>query len=269
MIETEITISINRKSDIEKIQQRIIEHKLRFPVYVTEYESNYQIEFKSDYEEWELDTAILSCFPEYEYSTDLDTGRKEIRLQISRYQSEYSTDNWGRSIDNPLNETRYLIKRSVKKPIKFSPKIKVLFEDKEQFYYVNIVDGVNQATDEKGFLILNDFKNENPNVGAEIFKDRLYISPIQAFHSGCDRMRELVDTDFALFLEQKKKKKREIEKIPRKIIRDFINACNSSNEVALLKDITEDIVYEKRAMWETTFRAEGSEAFKGSVSLTV
>ncbi len=27
-----------------------------------------------------------------------------------RYQSELSTDGWGRQIENPLNETKYLVK---------------------------------------------------------------------------------------------------------------------------------------------------------------
>ena len=64
MIETSIAISVNRKSDIEIIQQKIIEKSLQFPVYICEYENSYQINFTSDYEEWELDTAILNCFPD-------------------------------------------------------------------------------------------------------------------------------------------------------------------------------------------------------------
>lgn len=161
MIETEITITVNRKSDIEQVQQKIIENKIRFPVYIREFEYSYQINFTSDYEEWEMDTAILSCFPDYEYTTDLERGRKEIRIQIFRYQSELSTDGWGRPIENPLNETKYLVKKSINKSEKFNPKIKVLFEDKEEYYYVNIVNGINKATDEKGFLLLD---NLNPKM---------------------------------------------------------------------------------------------------------
>lgn len=261
MIETEIAITVNRKSDLELIQQKVIEHKIRFPVYISEYESSYQIDFKSDYEEWELDTAILTCFPDYEYIQS-QTGRKEIRIQISRYQSEYSTDRWGRQIDGPVNETKYLVKRSASKPVEFNPKIKVLFDDKEQYYFVNIINGVNEATQEKGFLILTDFKTENRNDDAEFLKDRLYKSPAEAFHAGCEKMRGLVNTDFNLFIEQKKKKKREIEKLPRKIIRDFINACNSSNEDGILKNVMENIIFERRMNWKTTFRAEGIPEFK-------
>lgn len=124
MIETSIAVTVNRKSDIEVIQQQIIENRMQFPVYIREYENSYQIDFTSDYEEWELDTAILSCFPEYEYTTDLERGRKEIRIQISRYQSELCTDDWGRRLENPLDETKYLIKKSASKSEKFNLKIR-------------------------------------------------------------------------------------------------------------------------------------------------
>jgi hypothetical protein len=106
MIETEVSIVINRKSDIDLIEQKIIESKIQFPVYIREYEFSYQINFTSDYEEWELDTAILNLFPGYEFTTDLEKGRKEIRVQISRYQSDLCTDGWGRLLDNPLDETK-------------------------------------------------------------------------------------------------------------------------------------------------------------------
>lgn len=115
MIETEISIIVNRKTDIDLIQQKIIENNFRFPVYVLEFEEGFQIKTTSDYEEWELDTLILNSFPEYEFTTDLEKGRKEIRLQISRYQSELSTDGWGRRIENPLDETKYLIKNRFRK----------------------------------------------------------------------------------------------------------------------------------------------------------
>ena len=122
MIETYIGITVNRKSDIDVLQQKIIEKTLQFPVYLCEYVNSYQINFTSDYEEWELDTAILNCFPDYEYTTDLERGRKEIRIQISRYQSELCTDGWGRPLESPLDETKYLIKKSVNKPVNFNPK---------------------------------------------------------------------------------------------------------------------------------------------------
>lgn len=261
MIETEISITVNRKSDITLLEETIVSKKLQFPVYIREYEFSYQINFTSDYEEWELDTVILNSFPGYEFTTDLERGRKEIRVQISRYQSELSTDGWGRRIENPLDETKYLVKATANKTEKFNPKIKVLFEDKEQYYFVNIVDGVNSITEEKGFLLLDHFKTNEANE-ATFFKDRLYKTPLEAFHSGYYKLSELVDKDFSTYLENKKKQIREIQKQPRKIIRDFINACNDSDESSIVKNLDENIVFEIRKSWRTIFEIEGLSKFK-------
>lgn len=262
MIETEITITVNRKPDIDVIEQKIIERRIQFPVYIREYEFSYQILFTSDYEEFELDTIILNSFPGYEFTEDLERGRKEIRLQISRYQSELSTDGWGRPIESPLNETKYLVKTSVDKPERFNPKIKVLFEDKEQYYFINIVNGINKTTQEKGFLLIDNFKTKNEDDSAEILKDRLYKSPLEAFHSGYYKIAEIVESDFKLYLDNKKREAREIQKIPRKIIRDFINACNRFDEAGLFKNLDERAVYERRLNWKAVSRTEGLDEFK-------
>jgi hypothetical protein len=262
MIETSIAITVNRKSDIEVIQRQIIGNRMQFPVYILEYENSYQINFISDYEEWELDAAILSFFPEYEYTRDLERGRKEIRIQISRYQSELCTDDWGRQLENPLDETKYLIKKSASKSEKFNPKIKVLFADQEHYYYVNIVDGINKATDERGFLLLDNFKNKTEDRSAEILKDKLYKSPLEAFHSGYNKLSELVDYDFRLHLESKKKETKDTQKLPRKIIRDFIKACNSFDEAAIFNNLDKNVVYQKRANWKTASQTDGITEFK-------
>lgn len=264
-METNISLVINRKSDIAVIQQKIIESKIDNPVYIFEYEFHYLISFISDYEEWELDTAILNYFPEYEYTTDLERGEKEIRIQISRYQSELSTDGWGRRILNPLDETKYLVKKSVNKDLKFSPKIKVLFEDHEQYYYVNIVSGMSESTNRKGFLLLDEFKISDDE--ADFFKDKLYTSPIEAFYSARHKIEELVEMDFEIYRQAKKKKNRETQKLPRKVIRDFITACNNSDEVAILKNIDNDIVYEKVIDYRALNHVEGIIEFKKSFIL--
>ncbi|MEZ7507279.1 hypothetical protein [Flavobacterium sp. Arc2] len=262
MIETEITISIKRKSDEDLIRKKIIDRKIQFPIYILEYENHYQLNFISDYEEWELDSAILECFPEYEFTSDLERGRKEIRLQLSRCQSELATDGWGRRIENPLNETKYLIKKVNNKPERFNRKIKVLFEDKEQHYYINIVDGINKASGEKGFLLLNEFKTKNDVDEGEILKDRLYKSPLEAFHSGYYKTHELVNKDFKEYIENKKKELREQQKVPRKIIRDFINSCNKSENEGIFKNLDENLIFEKRINWETKLRVEGIKELK-------
>ena len=163
---------------------------------------------------------------------------------------------------------KYLIKKSVNKPVNFNPKIKVLFEDKEQYYYVNIVDGINKATNEKGFLLLDNFKNKIEDDTAEILKDKLYKSQLEAFHSGYNKLSELVYDNFKLYLEDKKKKIREIEKLPRKIIRDFIKTCNNFDEVGIFKNLDKDVVYERRLNWKTLSRANGITKVKEHLNST-
>ncbi|TDQ25747.1 hypothetical protein [Tenacibaculum caenipelagi] len=257
MIETQISILINRKSDAELIKNCIIESKIQFPIYICEYEKDFAINFTSDYEEWELDSKILNCFPEYEFTKNIEKGRKEIRLQISRNQSEFGSYGW---VENPTNETKYLIKKSKDKLQKFNPRVTVLFEDKEQDYYVNIVNGINKGSGEKGFLLLNEFKNQVED--SEVLKDKLYKTPIEAFHFGVSKMESIVDNDFQEYLKEKKKAKRKRERIPRKTVRNFINSCNKKDLEGILKDLDKNVVFEKNIKRKTECEFNGIEEFK-------
>ena len=262
MTETQVSIIINRKSDLELIKSCYIKSKIRFPVYICEYEENYTTNFTSDYEEWELDTEILKCLSEYEFTENLEKGRKEIRLQISRYQSELCTDGWGRPIENPLNETKYLIKKSKNKLARFNPRITVLFEGKEQIYFINFVNGINKNTKEKGFLLLNEFRTKNENNESEILKDRLYKTPLEAFHSAQYIMEDTVNRDFEEYLKNKKKEIKKQQRIPRKKIRDFINCCNKNDLDGILNNLDDNIIFEKNIRWETKSEFNGIEEFK-------
>jgi hypothetical protein len=262
MIETEITILINRKSDIDLIKEKIFDKKVQFPIYFLEYESYFKVTFSSDYEEWELDKAILESLPDYEFTSSLEKGRKEIRLQISRYQSELSTDGWGRRIEDPLNETKYLIRKSKSQVEKFNPNVKVFFESDERDYYINIINGVDKKSGNEGFLLLNEFKLNERNSETEFFRDRLYSTPEEAFQYGFYKMRDLVNQDFKQFAEIKKKEKRKREQLPRKIIRDFIKASNTHDIQGLLKNLHEKIRFEKRVNWRTEFEIKGKDELK-------
>jgi hypothetical protein len=262
MVETEITIIVNRKADIDQVKEEIIGQKIQFPIFIFEYENHFQLKLSSDYEQWEFDTAILNCFPDYEFTSNIEKGRKEIRMQISRYQSELATDNWGRPIENLLRETKYLIKKSNNKSERINPNIKVLFESDEQDYYINLVNGINKNTEEKGFLLQNEFKAKYDVGKAEILKDRLYKTPQEALQCGYYRMQELVNDDFKEYIENKKKKIRKQQRLPRKIIRDFINFCNEGNQEGILKKIDKNIIFEKRANCERKLLLEGIKEFE-------
>jgi hypothetical protein len=268
MIETEITILVNRKSDIGVVKNELVDCKVQFPVYLLEYENYYELNFTSDYEEWELDSALLRCFPDYTFVTDRERGRKEVRIELSRHQS-FATDGWGRPIENPLNDTKYLVKISKNVPTQFSPEVKVLFGHEERDYYINIVDGINRSTDEKGFLLLNQFKTKHEGGEVEIFKDTLYKKPSEAFQWGLYKMKDLVNQDFQEYIDTKKKEQRAHEKLPRKMIRDFINSCNKSDYKGILKDLASDVVFEKRVNWQPVERFEGIVELEGYMNSSV
>lgn len=265
MIETQISILVNRKSDEELIKNSIINCKIQSPIYIFEYEKYFRINITSDYEEWELETEILKYFPDYKFTENLEKGRKEIRLQLSRYQSELCTNGWGKPIEGPLDETKYLVRKSQKASLRFNPKITVLFEDNEKDYYVNIVDGINKSSGEKGFLLLNDFKPVEVINESLILKDRLYKNRSEAFHSGCQKMQNLVSNDFEEYLKDKKREIRKQQRIPRKMIRDFIKSCNKNDFEGILKNLDQNLIFEKRINWKTESVFNGINEFKSYI----
>lgn len=259
-METHIYISVNRKTDIEIIKTILIKNKIEFPIYFMEYEKHFGIKFTSDYEEWELNSHICDAFPEYELTTDPDRGRKEIRLEISRYQNELFSE-WGAPIENPLNEIKYLIKKSEKVEAKFSPVVKVLFGSDEKSYHVNIIPGINNGTQEKGFLLLNEFNEEADPEETDFFPDRLYKTKIEAFQYGINKIEGIVNNDFEEYKALKKAEKRQREKIPRKIIRDFIKDCNNNQYNSVLKNLSEDFLFEVRVNWRQKLTTQGIDNF--------
>lgn len=262
MTETAITILVNRKSDFDLIRQKLIDSKIQFPVYIFELDSHLKIEFISDYEEWELDSKILTCFPNYEFTDELEKGRKEIRIQISRYQSKLSIDDWGRPIENPLNETKYLIKKTASDSEIYNPNVKVLFGNKEENYFVNIVEGINNSTNEKGFLLVNIFKSSNEKNNTEILKEKIFKTYNEAFRFGYNKMQNTVSEDFKIHVAEKKKLLTEQHKVPKKVVRNFIASCNKFDIVEILKTLDNNFVFEKRIKSQTIIMAEGIQHFE-------
>lgn len=85
---------------------------------------------------------------------------------------------------------------------------------------------------------------------------------LEAFAYAFEKINAVVDADFSQYLEEKKKGTRAIQKLPRKIIRDFINSCNSSDEVGIIKNLDENFVYEIRKNWKSILRVDGITEFK-------
>lgn len=261
MIETEITLVVNRKSDVTDVKEGLISLNIRFPIYMVEYENHDEFSFTSDHEQYELESFLLNLFTGYEFVTCFNNEVPEIRLKLIRYQSELSSDGWGRRIDNPVNETKYLVPQSQNQMERFNRSVKVLFDKEEQSYFVNICHGENKHSGQKGFLLLDNFKQECTPEIADILKDKLYNTPWDAFYWGIQKMKTEVQKDFDMFLIEKKKTLRKEQRLPRKLIRDFIAACNCQNGGTITANLSQNMCYEKRIQHTTQFSTIGLEAF--------
>lgn len=257
MVETNLTIIVNQKSDIEFIKQIVTQNRVHYPVYIFEYEFHYQIRFTSDNEEWNLNTVIEENMPDYNFVTELYGGSSEIRMQISRYQNPYSLDGWGGPIESSVNQTCYLIKRGGEEVEKYSPAVEVLFLGESKQYFIHIINGINKATDEKGFLISKDFKNSERIKNSEFYADTLYRDEVEAFQHGYYKLQEEVQDDFAKFIDDQNKAIREQRKIPRKLVRGFINSCNKADVDTILKGLDQNFVFERQIDWNCQLKIEG------------
>lgn len=215
MIENHINITVLQKEDIATIESILKTYEIQAPVIITEYEQNYQVKCVTDYEYWELDIGIENAFPEYDLQESIGNGRQEIRLQISRTQSPFSRDDWGRPIESPLDQTKYLVKKEENKVpdalIKFSPRVKVLFESEDHDYFINIAPGTNKNEDE-GYLVLEQFKELEDKPKGNILIKTLFKEPLEAFIAGYNLLEDQIKEDYEVFLKEKRRKKRKRKK---------------------------------------------------------
>lgn len=145
--------------DLKSVHEVIKKYDFDFPVFFIDLEEMVKVEFVSDYEEYEFVKEIGRLFKGYELKEKLTPGKNDIKLKIHRYHSPFSTDGWGRPIEDPLNETFFLVKKSSdenQRP-KINPEIIVSYKQEISTYYVNMVPA--EKDEEKGFQVLKDFEN--------------------------------------------------------------------------------------------------------------
>lgn len=212
MIENYINITLHRKKDIDAIELMLRKLKIDSPIFILEFESNFKINFTSEYEQWELENSILNIFTNYEFIEDLGNGKKEIIIQLSRNQSPFSTDDWGRPLESIINQTKYLVKKTDVKIEKFNPEIKVLFEDSDEYYYLNIINGKNKLNNETGFLLLDEFRKFDKSSNIGFYRNELFHDPQSAFWAGVNKINEIAESDFKKYLSEKKKNQRKKRK---------------------------------------------------------
>jgi len=84
----------------------------------------------------------------------------------------------------------------------------------------------------------------------------------EAFYYGCNKVKQQSDSDFKEYLDQKKKELGKLQKLPRKIIRDFINSCNKIDFEGIIKNLADDVTFEKVVHWQRQLKIEGLDELK-------
>ncbi|WP_026461317.1 hypothetical protein [Adhaeribacter aquaticus] len=214
MIYTNINIVLYKKEDTDSIVEILKSIGIQAPVFLFEFEEIIQIRFTNEYEHFEINSEIIKNLPDYEFTKEIGKGRKSIRIEISRIQSPFSRDGWGRPLEELINETIYLVKKTKiksldKSEVKFNPKIKVLFEEEEREYYINIVPGIDRKNDERGYLLLNCFTQTDPAKSeTDLLVNKLFESPSDAFSSGVVQLEQIVEREFEEYQSSRKRRRK-------------------------------------------------------------
>ena len=130
---------------------------------------------------------------------------------MSRQQPPYSTDGWGRPIQDPLDETKYLVKstnNSTNELPKFNPIVKVLFEEEEREYFVNVVPGISEPSNKRGYLILNEFTELVKDRDVELLENTLFDTPIEAFWNAKRKLEFKAEEDFKEYSNKPRRRKK-------------------------------------------------------------
>lgn len=204
-----VNIRLNNKSDLEKVTEILKCQQIDKPVYIIESSCSYSINFESDYEHFEIDTDLENSFNDYEFVSDLGKGQKQIRIQINRTQSPFSSDGWGRHFNSdPIETSKFFIRRSKNESTNndINTTFKVLFNDIEKEYTVNAVPGINKATDEKGYILVKNI-NESGNE-TELIEKNLFKTKSEAFWRGYQLMTSQIEQEFTDYKKSIKRKRK-------------------------------------------------------------
>jgi hypothetical protein len=202
-------IYINSFEDFETVVSIIRRQYIDNPVFIIDHNSSYSISFESDYEQYEMIKEIEAAFPEYERVDGIGLGISDVQMIVSRVQSAFSTDDWGRRLNTDNTDTTfYFVKRTPETTSSElpNPNIKVLLGKTEQIVYnINIANGMNPKTEEKGYLLLKD-KVEGQE--RELLLNNLYKSKNDAFWGGYQEMRHTIEKQYEDYKDSQKRKKK-------------------------------------------------------------
>jgi len=206
MIETHFELLI-LKEDLKKVHEIIKKYDFNFPAFFIDLDETIKIEFVSDYEEFEFLKEIGALFDGFEFKEKLSPGENNIKLTAHRFQSPYSTDGWGRPLENPLNEVFFLVKKRsdrIHRP-KLNPEIIVSFKQEIKSYYINLVS--DERGGEKGFLVLNEFENDLYGINHEAKPlDRFSRRLMDSYSFGLSILKQYVDEKIKASKKGRKRK---------------------------------------------------------------
>ncbi len=203
------TIQISSASEFEVIIGILKKQYIDAPVFTVNHSDYYTVSFESNYEEYELISAIEIAFPEYEHVEGISIGVSDIRIVINQVQTHLSTDDWGRRLNTDnISSTTYFTQRpsNATQPIWQDKVVKALLgptEEKELL--VNISDGIIKSTGERGFLVIEKkTEGEKP----EILIEHLYKTKSEAFWAGYTRITQYIEKRYEEYKESQKRKRK-------------------------------------------------------------
>lgn len=193
---------------IDSIVDIIKAQKIDNPVFITANANFHSISFESDYEEYEMVKHIESAFPEYECLEEIPLGESDVKIVINRIQTSNSTDGWGRQLnEDSIDKKLYFIKKNIVEPKQYPPNdaIRVLLgQNEEKNILLEILNGVNRTTDEKGYLVVDP----TGKAKSKYLSDKLFTKRSDAFWAGYNEITEYIKDLYIKFQKAQKAKRK-------------------------------------------------------------
>lgn len=210
MIITTYNIRLYHKSDYDLLEETLKRLGIPEPVYILDYKSHIEFSFDIKDEYCIFGTEDFNIFDGFDFTDDIGKGGQEIKLRFHVEQQSGSTDSWGRPLEELTNKVYFLIKKEgIYEKGTVSSKVKVLFEDKTQEYFINICDERIKNTERIGYSILNEFREKlKSRKDVPLLNNKIYETPRMAFYAALNNeLQKIVEEDFTTYLKAKKKKR--------------------------------------------------------------
>lgn len=110
--------------------------------------------------------------------------------------------------------------------------------------------------------MVNEFSKLCDQDEGKVLTDHLYKSLTEVVQYGYNKMQKQVTSDFNKYADKKKRELKTQQKTPRKIIRDFVKACNTAQLEPITKNLAQDISFGKIGSMEEKYWTKGIKEFE-------